>query len=418
MFSSSSQLNSWMYVDENEISRLREIANRKYIEKHSTDRERDSYFLTAAEERTLLQSYEMRLREFCRKFQPPMPRSVSGTAFHYMKRFYLKNSLMNYHPKEIMVTCVYLACKVDEFNVSMDQFVANFQGDRERAASIILNNELFLMFQLNYQLTVHNPFRPLEGFLIDIKTRSNFRDPERLRPGIDEFLSQVFLTDSILIYSPSQIALAAIVHAASALKENLDTYVTETLFGGRDENELQALIDAVRKVRMMVRGIEQPHRDTVKVLEKKLEICRNQEHNPESSAYKKRMKDKEMRHAENLQYSWLYCTRYQPPKLPRVKRDTVCNAKYRNPRIPFSIMEVAVLEEKFRQAHYLGSKDVAQLATALNMTPKRYCYYCCYYCCYYYYYYYSYCYYCYYYYHFYFYYYYYYQYFHCYYHYY
>lgn len=67
------------------------------------------------------------------------------------------------------VTCAYLACKVEEFNVSIQQFVANIKGDREKATEIILNNELLLMQKLNYFLTVHNPMRPIEGFLIDIK---------------------------------------------------------------------------------------------------------------------------------------------------------------------------------------------------------------------------------------------------------
>lgn len=50
----------------------------------------------------LLKKYEIHLREFCKRFQPPMPRYAMGTAFHYFKRFYLNNSVMNYHPKEIM----------------------------------------------------------------------------------------------------------------------------------------------------------------------------------------------------------------------------------------------------------------------------------------------------------------------------
>ena len=66
-------------------------------------------------------------------------------------------------------TCVYLAAKVEEFNVSITQFVANMQGDREEAADIILQQELLLMEHLHYHLTVHNPFRPLEGLMIDIK---------------------------------------------------------------------------------------------------------------------------------------------------------------------------------------------------------------------------------------------------------
>lgn len=69
------------------------------------------------------------------------------------------------------VTCIYLACKVEEFNVSIIQFVANIKGDREKAVNIILNNELLLMEQLNFHLAIHNPFRPVEGLLIDIKVR-------------------------------------------------------------------------------------------------------------------------------------------------------------------------------------------------------------------------------------------------------
>ena len=70
------------------------------------------------------------------------------------------------------LTCVYLSCKVEEFNVSIGQFVGNLKGDREKFANIILGFELLLMDKLHYHLTVHNPFRPLEGFLIDLKVSS------------------------------------------------------------------------------------------------------------------------------------------------------------------------------------------------------------------------------------------------------
>lgn len=67
------------------------------------------------------------------------------------------------------VTCVYLACKVEEFNISIQQFVANIKGNKDKASDIILNDELLLMQQLNFHLTVHNPYRPVTGLLIDIK---------------------------------------------------------------------------------------------------------------------------------------------------------------------------------------------------------------------------------------------------------
>lgn len=110
---------------------------------------------------------------------------------------------------------------------------------------IILSNELLLMQQLNYYLTVHNPFRPIEGFLIDIKTRTSMQNPDRLRNGIDEFVDKTFLTDACLLFSPSQISLAAVLHAASKEQENLDSYVTESLFH-QAKDKLPVLIEAVR----------------------------------------------------------------------------------------------------------------------------------------------------------------------------
>ena len=92
-----------------------------------------------------------------------------STAMQYFKRFYLNNSVMEHHPKHIMVTCVFLATKIEEFNVTMQQFVGNIKGDRTRASDIVLNNELLLLHRLNYHLTISHPYRPVEGFLIDIK---------------------------------------------------------------------------------------------------------------------------------------------------------------------------------------------------------------------------------------------------------
>lgn len=51
-----------------------------------------------------------------------------------------------------------------------------------------------------------------------------------------------------MLYSPSQVALAAVLHAASKLQENLDSYVTDILFGEDGKGKLEDLIEAVRGV--------------------------------------------------------------------------------------------------------------------------------------------------------------------------
>lgn len=64
--------------------------------------QREAFFLSPEEEQKLLKNYEYNLKEFCRRFEPCMLKCVVGTAFHYFKRFYLYNSPMDYHPKEIL----------------------------------------------------------------------------------------------------------------------------------------------------------------------------------------------------------------------------------------------------------------------------------------------------------------------------
>ena len=41
-----------------------------------------SYFLTAVEERMVLRHYEYVLKDFCNRFQPPMPKYVSVSKTH------------------------------------------------------------------------------------------------------------------------------------------------------------------------------------------------------------------------------------------------------------------------------------------------------------------------------------------------
>jgi cyclin H len=69
-----------------------------------------------------------------------------------------------------------LACKIEEFNISISQFLQNINTSEDKSvlANVILNYELLLIEKLDFQLTVHNFYRPFEGFLLDVKvTKKN-----------------------------------------------------------------------------------------------------------------------------------------------------------------------------------------------------------------------------------------------------
>jgi cyclin H len=80
--------------------RRRQESDDNFIDRQKSPQNVD--FLSHEDADILLMFFERKLMDFCIKFKPAMPKSVIGTTFHFYKRFYLYNSVMDYHPKEIL----------------------------------------------------------------------------------------------------------------------------------------------------------------------------------------------------------------------------------------------------------------------------------------------------------------------------
>lgn len=268
MFSTSTQRKNWMFSSPTDLDELRLTSNKMAGKSIKSDG-----LLSPKEELYLIRSYLVNLREFCRKFQPQMRKSVIATAFMYMKRFYLHESCLEYHPRNIGITCAYLACKVDEFNVSIHQFIKNVNGDCKKAHKTVLSNELLLMKKLNFNLTVHLPLKPVEGFLIDLRARFPVaRDRlDSMYPEIEDYLEKTMYTDACFLYTPSQIALSAICFCAEQCNLDLSAYLNEIIFAD-DSNALNYFHTVSSGIRTMIEKDAQnsPGKDVIKKIEKKL----------------------------------------------------------------------------------------------------------------------------------------------------
>ncbi|KAM3610588.1 uncharacterized protein V6R79_006145 [Siganus canaliculatus] len=280
MFHNSSHKKYWIFRSEEEIEHMRFKANQKFrtkiLESGKHPGLSESVFLDRREEDAVFRHYERRLLDFCNAFKPVMPKSVVGTALMYFRRFYMNNSVMEHHPRIIMLTCTYLSCKVDEFNVSSTQFVGNLLQEspagQERVLEQILEYELLLIQQLNFHLVVHNPYRPMEGLLIDLKTRyPALENPESLRKSVDDFLTQAAMTDAGLLFPPSQVALAAILNGALRAGLNLESYLNECLGLKGDKEKLSKMYDAMRRIKTLLKKYELPKAEEVNVYKQRLE---------------------------------------------------------------------------------------------------------------------------------------------------
>ncbi|XP_077318558.1 cyclin-H [Lithobates pipiens] len=280
MFHNSTQKKHWTFPSQEEVQRLRTQANSRYrarIRGTGQAHLSEIFNVEPNEEGVICKYYEKKLVDFCNAFKPSMPKSVLGTACMYFKRFYLNNSVMEHHPRIIMLTCAFLACKVDEFNVSSVQFVGNLPESpaaQERILEQILEYELLLIQQLNFHLIVHNPYRPFEGYLIDLKTRYPLLDnPEMLRKTADDFLNRVALTDACLLFTPSIIALTAVLSSACRAGLNMESYLLECL-SLKDSRETMAhLLDGMKRLKILVSKYEFARPEDVSLIEKKLEKC-------------------------------------------------------------------------------------------------------------------------------------------------
>uniref|UniRef100_M1AK81 CAK associated cyclinH homolog n=1 Tax=Solanum tuberosum TaxID=4113 RepID=M1AK81_SOLTU len=130
--------------------------------------------LKVEEEQLLRAFYEFKIQDVCDAFK--FPRKIQATALIYFKRFYLQWSVMEHHPKDIMLTCIYAACKAEENHVSAEELGKGIGQDHH----VILNNEMLVFQSLGFDLIVYAPYRALEGFISDLEEFCGAKDEDQL----------------------------------------------------------------------------------------------------------------------------------------------------------------------------------------------------------------------------------------------
>jgi cyclin H len=66
-------------------------------------------FLDAEDEYLLVKLYISKVGQLCGHFR--FPEEVEATAITYLKRFYLKNTVMDWHPKNVMCDDFNTTCR-------------------------------------------------------------------------------------------------------------------------------------------------------------------------------------------------------------------------------------------------------------------------------------------------------------------
>ena len=171
-YPSSSQKRLWTLTSD-EIEKRRAAARARAIDAATEARitagepttSSASSPLSDDEETLLRRYYEVKIQNVCAAYS--LPTKVQTTALLLFKRFLLGTSLLSHNLKIMLLTAVYVACKVEENYVSAEELGRGMKED----ASRVLSAEVTLLSGVNFQLVTYSPYRAVEGFRADVEEK-------------------------------------------------------------------------------------------------------------------------------------------------------------------------------------------------------------------------------------------------------
>eukprot|EP00040_Diaphanoeca_grandis_P023039 m.124770 g.124770 ORF g.124770 m.124770 type:complete len:377 (-) comp29080_c0_seq1:83-1213(-) len=311
MFHTSSQRAHWMFptkstTPENrtqsavkELDDLRKKAHNDSIARISKFYAEPVEFISQSDAMQIVDHCQYWVRSFCKQFNPNLPERVVATATMYLKRYYIRNSVLNHPPTQMMALCIFVACKVEEQKITMDVFIRipNKPTLSQVDADFIRKFETHLLEELQFHIVVHHPFRPLKGLFVDINAKhadGNAISVESLEKA-RQLIFKWICSDAILIFPPSQLALASLYCVVDAAEKNsIDGYLEEITVGDADKkaDQIVRVKQSIKEIQDVGNAVHEPNVD-IKVLFAKLNGCRNPLCDPTSKLYKRRMAEAE-----------------------------------------------------------------------------------------------------------------------------
>ncbi|XP_047340963.1 cyclin-H1-1 [Impatiens glandulifera] len=247
--------------------------------------------LKPEEEQLLRAFYEFKIQDVCDAFK--FPRKIQATALIYFKRFYLQWSVMEHHPKQIMLTCIYAACKAEENHVSAEELGKGIEQDHQ----IILNNEMLVYQSLGFDLIVYAPYRALQGFVTDLEEFLHATDEEiQVLKVIMETANmeadKIMLTDAPLLFPPGQLALAVLrrsneMHGFFSFEGYLESLLSRQSLS----DTLSELTNKLNVIDTLVNNIKNLTDADMKHINRKLRSCQERSSHDKSKKRKHRSKE-------------------------------------------------------------------------------------------------------------------------------
>ncbi|KAH7883723.1 cyclin-like protein [Phlebopus sp. FC_14] len=294
LYEASTQYKSWRYSPE-QLAVVRKSLNsaavsviRNTFEADEPGSSANISFLDAGDEQLLVKLYITKIPHLCGHFR--FPEEVEATAITYLKRFYLKNTVMDWHPKNVMLTALFLATKTTNNPISLDSYTSNVP---KTSPSDVLDLEFLVAQSLGFEFAVWHAHRALWGVWLDLQSLSNISEDLRPQGVYEVALKHVRasrFTDAELIYTPSQIALAALALASPLLSRKWTDGQSST-DATNSSDTLESIVASIKH--LITQTGHPPDIEAVRKVDRRLKLCKNPEKVVGSKAYLARKAEEE-----------------------------------------------------------------------------------------------------------------------------
>eukprot|EP01023_Acetabularia_acetabulum_P028650 TRINITY_DN2703_c0_g1_i4.p1 TRINITY_DN2703_c0_g1~~TRINITY_DN2703_c0_g1_i4.p1 ORF type:complete len:341 (-),score=66.80 TRINITY_DN2703_c0_g1_i4:271-1293(-) len=315
-YGTSSQYRQFIFTAE-QLAEKRKVNNERAIEEANKLIQKENQaieFLTVEEELTLLRFYESKIQEFCRKLR--IPRRVLGVAMIFFKRYYIRYSVMEKDPLNLMMTSIYVACK------TMDNYISAGELCKliNRPPALILSYEISLLESMDFCLFIFTAeVAAIEGMVIEFQKwqASDESNGTSLKKATEEQLAKVkgstysgveclMRSDAPLMYSHSKIALAAFRSGFQRLKldqtaTNFDPFLKH--ISGNNEEILNQLKKALQALDVLgAQGATFVKQEDVKEVDRRmkmvLQIFMKEEKEKKSKNKKRKQSESDQKSAD------------------------------------------------------------------------------------------------------------------------
>ena len=244
--------------------------------------------LTLPEQSSLVLFYMLQIPTLAALYVPPLPLSVQSTALLFLHRFYTRHTVHQYHPKQSMCTALLLACKSEEHYVPPNRIAEKVKGI---TVDEMTRLEVAVLEGVGFHLRCYHPFRAARAWVKELAEESGWERDRRkeVEERVVSVCAKSYLTECVLLYSHSHIALAAVLYVNEQMALGLDKQQLLQRVVGSDATRLQQATVIVAELHAFFHTAMTLDPAAIRAaavpIDKKLAKCRDPRFDPSTAEY-------------------------------------------------------------------------------------------------------------------------------------